>query len=155
GVSDKLAVTGQAMLGGTFIPDYSVTGYNPNPTAGQYTDAFEGLRANGGVSGTFSAYEDVHYDPNKLLRWEPYYNPNDGMLEWVQYAFTNRPNLTPNQDSVAHVLNKELGLPDAATSGTKLPYNSSTGPALDAHPRMGPGIIFLNNEPLANLPHDF
>jgi len=69
------------------------------------------LRATDGVSGTFSAFVDVHYDASKLLRWEPVYNSNDVMLEWNQHPFSSLTDLTPNQTSVANVIDLELGLP--------------------------------------------
>ena len=81
GVNDELLVTGVATLGGTFIPSYSTTGYSPVPTpAGSCSDAFEVISSTAGISGTFAGYIDPHYNPNKLLRWEPVYNPNNVML---------------------------------------------------------------------------
>ena len=155
-VNDEVFVAGKATLGGTFMPDYSVTNYNPIPPAGNYTDAFEVLHAAGGVSGTFNSFVDVHYDATKLLRWEPVYNSNDVMLEWNQHPFSSIGSgsnpLTGNEGAVANVIDLELGLPVPAVSK---PYNESTGPALDAHPGLKALITFLNNENVANLPADY
>ena len=157
-VNDRLVVGGKAFLNGAFIPDYSVAGYTPVPPDGKYTDAFKILQADGGVFGKFNFFVDPHYDANKLLRWEPVYNPNDVMLEWNQYPLNGSTLagqgiiLTPNQNSVADALNVQMGLPQG---GGPVPYNESTGPALDAHPGLAAALNFLNNEPLKNLPADY
>jgi len=158
GVNDSLFVAGNAILTGAFVPDYSVAGYTPVPPDGKYTDAFNIIHTGGVVAGKFTSFIDVHYDPNKLLRWEPFYSPHDVMLEWVQYSASAATLagqgiiLTPDQNVIANAINLQMGLP---AGGGPVPYNQSTGPAVDAHPGLAAAFNFLNNEPLKNLPADY
>ncbi len=151
GVSDRLDVTGVATLGGVLRPDYGALGYNPKPPAGDYTDEFLIVHADGGISGQFDGFNDVHYNPDFLLRWEPVYETNDVYLLWNQHPFTEVPGLSDNQFATADLLNRVTGIIPAMP----MPYNDSTGAALIEHPGLRPGITYLNNRSLADLPVDY
>jgi uncharacterized protein YhjY with autotransporter beta-barrel domain len=150
GVNDRLVIDGTADLGGTFRPDYSALGFDPVPPAGNYTDEFHILHATGGINGNFDAFVDVHFNPDFLLRWEPVYEANDVHLLWNQHPFTELPDLSDNQISTAKMLNGTVGI-----TTMPLPYNDSTGPALDRHPELRPAFNHLNTQSLANLPVDY
>jgi autotransporter-associated beta strand protein len=119
-----LAVSGSASLEGTL---QLVRRNNFAPTAGSSITIVTAAK---GVSGTFSTL-----DTNTILGAKVVYQPDDVLVDFTQgsySAFAAYAGLTPNQDSVAHMLDKAA----TDTRASKL-------------------ITALNNQPLQNLPGDF
>lgn len=91
-------------------------------------DQVQIITANGGVVGEFA---DVTDNFGPLLRPTVVYESNDVLVVFAQGSF-NIGGLTPNQLAIAHQLN------DVASD-----------------PRADDLIAFLDNQPLAELPHDY